>query len=167
MFQNQTQVGTALQVFYNLGLLVSTVNEVVRKVKEKLASCVQEALDHNTLSQAAHSSAGGPGRAAMPTPGNTAAWRATLWTRMEQLMDSIFSACGQVNMYMFIRIVLCSCIMCILFFLVRLLVYAGETPSLIKMLLLAFFRLHKCNANENAKANTKLVATAAKSSLKT
>ncbi|CAH3028612.1 unnamed protein product, partial [Porites evermanni] len=103
--QNQTQVGTALQVFYNLGLLVSTVNEVVRKVKEKLASCVQEALDSNTLSQAAHSSAGGPGRAAMPAPGNTAAWRATLWTRMEQLMDSIFSACGQVNMYMFIRIV--------------------------------------------------------------
>lgn len=99
MFQNQTQVGTALQVFYNLGLLVSTVNEVVRKVKEKLASCVQEALDHNTLSQAANSSAGGPGRAAMPTPGNTAAWRATLWTRMEQLMDSIFSACGQVNMH--------------------------------------------------------------------
>ncbi|KAM7439206.1 Conserved oligomeric Golgi complex subunit [Porites harrisoni] len=95
--QNQTQVGTALQVFYNLGLLVSTVNEVVRKVKEKLASCVQEALDHNTLSQAAHSSAGGPGRAAMPTPGNTAAWRATLWTRMEQLMDSIFSACGQIH----------------------------------------------------------------------
>ena len=40
--------------------------------------------------------AGGPGRAAMPTPGNTAAWRATLWTRMEQLMDSIYSACGQV-----------------------------------------------------------------------
>lgn len=107
MFQNQTQVGTALQVFYNLGLLVSTVNEVVRKVKEKLASCVQEALDHNTLSQAAHSSAGGPGRAAMPTPGNTAAWRATLWTRLEQLMDSIFSTCGQVNIYMFIRIVLC------------------------------------------------------------
>lgn len=107
MFQNQTQVGTALQVFYNLSLLVSTVNEVVRKVKEKLASCVQEALDHNTLSQAAHSSAGGPGRAAMPTPGNTAAWRATLWTRLEQLMDSIFSACGQVNIYMIIRIVLC------------------------------------------------------------
>ena len=109
-----------MQVFYNLGLLVSTVNEVFGKVKEKLASCVQEALDHNTLSQAAHSSAGGPGRAAMPTPGNTAAWRATLWTRMEQLMDSIFSACGQVNMYMFIRIVLCSCILSFIVFLVTL-----------------------------------------------
>ena len=37
------------------------------------------------------------------------------------------------------------------------------------MLWQVVFRLHKCNANEttNAKANTKLVATAAKSSLKT
>lgn len=43
--------------------------------------------------------AGGPGRAAMPTPGNTAAWRATLWTRMEQLMDLIYSACGQVEFH--------------------------------------------------------------------
>lgn len=42
--------------------------------------------------------AGGPGRAAIPTPGNTAAWRATLWTRLEQLMDSIYSACGQVEL---------------------------------------------------------------------
>ena len=39
---------------------------------------------------------GGPGRAAMPTPGNTATWRATLWTRMEKLMDAIYSKCGQV-----------------------------------------------------------------------
>lgn len=44
--------------------------------------------------------AGGPGRAAMPTPGNTAAWRATLWTRMEQLMDLIYSACGQVEFHL-------------------------------------------------------------------
>jgi len=42
---------------------------------------------------------GGPGRAAMPTPGNTAAWRATLWTRMEHLMDLIYSACGQVQLH--------------------------------------------------------------------
>ena len=54
-----------------------------------------------------------------------------------------------------------------IFFWYRLPIYAGETLSLRKMLLLVFFRLYECNANENAKANTKLVATAAKSSLKT
>ena len=32
----------------------------------------------------------------MPTPGNTAAWRAALWTRMEKLMDNIYATCGQV-----------------------------------------------------------------------
>ncbi|KAJ7354882.1 Conserved oligomeric Golgi complex subunit [Desmophyllum pertusum] len=96
--QNQTQVATSLQVFYNLGSLVSTVNEVVNKVRDNLKSGVKEALDPNTLSQVQpNAGAGGPGRAAMPTPGNTAAWRATLWTRMEQLMDSIYSSCGQVH----------------------------------------------------------------------
>ncbi|XP_022783451.1 conserved oligomeric Golgi complex subunit 5-like isoform X3 [Stylophora pistillata] len=96
--QNQTQVATALQVFYNLGSLVSKVNEVVDKVRENLINSVKEALDPNTLSQMQpNAGTGGPGRAAMPTPGNTAAWRATLWTRLEQLMDSIYSACGQVH----------------------------------------------------------------------
>ena len=41
--------------------------------------------------------------------------------------------------------------------------YAGETLHLIKMFLRVFVQLHEYNA----KANTKLVATAAKSSLKT
>ena len=40
---------------------------------------------------------GGPGRAAMPSPGNTAALRANLWTNMEKLMDNIYSACAQVG----------------------------------------------------------------------
>ncbi|KAK2555597.1 Conserved oligomeric Golgi complex subunit 5 [Acropora cervicornis] len=96
--QNQTQVGTALQVFYNLGALITTVEEVVNKVRNNLTSSVKEALDPTTLSQAQpNTGTGGPGRAAMPTPGNTAAWRATLWTRMEQLMDHIYSACGQIH----------------------------------------------------------------------
>ena len=50
--QNQTQVATALQVFYNLGSLVNTVNEVVNKVRDNLKNGVKEALDPNTLSQA-------------------------------------------------------------------------------------------------------------------
>lgn len=50
--QNQTQVATALQVFYNLGSLVSTVNEVVNKVRDNLKNGVKETLDPNTLSQA-------------------------------------------------------------------------------------------------------------------
>lgn len=40
---------------------------------------------------------GAPGRAIMPTPGNTAAFRAALWTNLEKLMDQICAACGQVS----------------------------------------------------------------------
>ncbi|KAG8439924.1 hypothetical protein GDO86_005914 [Hymenochirus boettgeri] len=40
---------------------------------------------------------GAPGRAAMPSPGNTAAFRAALWTNMEKLMDQIYAACVQVQ----------------------------------------------------------------------
>lgn len=54
--------------------------------------------------------AGGPGRAAMPTPGNTAAWRATLWTRMEHLMDLIYSACGQVQLYLTLHKLFFACL---------------------------------------------------------
>ena len=41
---------------------------------------------------------GAPGRAAVPVPGNTAMWRAALWTGMEKLMDKIYSICGQVSL---------------------------------------------------------------------
>ena len=33
----------------------------------------------------------------MPTPGNTAAFRASLWTNMEKLVDHICTVCGQVR----------------------------------------------------------------------
>lgn len=39
-------------MFYNLGSLVNTVNEVVNKVRDNLKNGVKEALDPNTLSQA-------------------------------------------------------------------------------------------------------------------
>ncbi|XP_035530581.1 conserved oligomeric Golgi complex subunit 5-like [Morone saxatilis] len=40
---------------------------------------------------------GAPGRAVLPTPGNTAAFRAALWTNLEKLMDQICAACRQVQ----------------------------------------------------------------------
>lgn len=40
---------------------------------------------------------GAPGRAVLPTPGNTAAFRAALWTNLEKLMDQICAACRQVR----------------------------------------------------------------------
>ncbi|XP_017293700.1 conserved oligomeric Golgi complex subunit 5 [Kryptolebias marmoratus] len=94
--QNPTQVGTALQVFYNLGSLRETINVVVEGYKTTIKDNIASALDIKGLTQPANPR-GAPGRAAMPTPGNTAAFRAALWTNLEKLMDQICAACRQVQ----------------------------------------------------------------------
>ncbi|CAO2586083.1 Conserved oligomeric Golgi complex subunit 5, partial [Lemmus lemmus] len=96
--QNPAQVGTALQVFHNLGTLKDTVTNVVDGYCASLEDSINSALDVKVLTQPSQSAVrGGPGRATMPTPGNTAAFRASLWTNMEKLMDHICAAYGQVQ----------------------------------------------------------------------
>ncbi|KAL3853402.1 hypothetical protein ACJMK2_016944 [Sinanodonta woodiana] len=98
--QNQTQVATSLQVFHNLGSLGEIVNRVVTGCKTSLHKDIKSCLDMQALSQqqgTITSRGGGPGRAAMPVTGNTAQFRASLWTNMEKLMDSIYSTCAQVQ----------------------------------------------------------------------
>ncbi|XP_062374744.1 conserved oligomeric Golgi complex subunit 5 [Sardina pilchardus] len=94
--QNPTQVGTALQVFYNLGSLRETISGVVDGYRASVKDNVTNALDIKILTQPA-ANRGAPGRAMMPTPGSTAAFRAALWTNLEKLMDQICAACGQVQ----------------------------------------------------------------------
>uniref|UniRef100_A0A2K6TIK2 Conserved oligomeric Golgi complex subunit 5 n=1 Tax=Saimiri boliviensis boliviensis TaxID=39432 RepID=A0A2K6TIK2_SAIBB len=96
--QNPTQVGTALQVFHNLGTLKDTITNVVDGYCATLEENINSALDVKVLTQPSQSALrGGPGRSTMPTPGNTAALRASLWTNMEKLMDHIYAVCGQVQ----------------------------------------------------------------------
>lgn len=96
--QNQSQVATSLQVFYNLNSLSSTVNKVITNCRETLHKNVKNCLNLQLLSQQMPSHGkGGPGRAAMPVTGNTAAYRASLWTNMEKLMDNIYAACAQIQ----------------------------------------------------------------------
>lgn len=79
---------------------------------------------------------GAPGRAVLPTPGNTAAFRAALWTNLEKLMDQICAACTQVLRHLrldsqthacpadlFFTHVLCRCSTC------RKSWWRRETPS--------------------------------------
>ncbi|KAM9312504.1 conserved oligomeric Golgi complex subunit 5 [Gastrophryne carolinensis] len=96
--QNPTQVGTALQVFYNLGALKDIITSVVEGYCSSLDENINNALDIKVLTQSSQVvQRGAPGRAAMPQPGNTAAFRAALWTNMEKLMDQIYAACIQVQ----------------------------------------------------------------------
>ncbi|XP_034719072.1 conserved oligomeric Golgi complex subunit 5 [Etheostoma cragini] len=94
--QNPTQVGTALQVFYNLGSLQETISSVVGFYKTTIQDNITSALDIKGLTQPTNPR-GAPGRAVLPTPGNTAAFRAALWTNLEKLMDQICAACRQVQ----------------------------------------------------------------------
>ncbi|XP_070847800.1 conserved oligomeric Golgi complex subunit 5 isoform X1 [Chaetodon trifascialis] len=94
--QNPTQVGTALQVFYNLGCLRKTISSVVGSYRTTIQDNITSALDIKGLTQSTNPR-GAPGRAVLPTPGNTAAFRAALWTNLEKLMDQIFAACRQVQ----------------------------------------------------------------------
>lgn len=97
--QNQAQVATSLQVFHNLGCLKEIVEKVVKQSRDGLEDDVKSCLDVTALSmqQTGPQGKAGPGRASMPVTGNTAALRATLWTNMEKLMDSIYSACAQIQ----------------------------------------------------------------------
>ncbi|KAM8972101.1 conserved oligomeric Golgi complex subunit 5 [Pelodytes ibericus] len=96
--QNPTQVGTALQVFHNLGVLKDIITSVVDGYCTSLDENINTALDIKFLTQTSQAvQRGAPGRAAMPQPGNTAAFRAALWTNMEKLMDQIYAACVQVQ----------------------------------------------------------------------
>ncbi|KAJ4940008.1 hypothetical protein JOQ06_029439 [Pogonophryne albipinna] len=94
--QNPTQVGTALQVFYNLGSLRETISSVVGGYRTTIKDNINSALDIKGLTQPTNPRAA-PGRAVLPTPGNTAAFRAALWTHLEKLMDQICAACRQVQ----------------------------------------------------------------------
>ncbi|CAF96768.1 unnamed protein product, partial [Tetraodon nigroviridis] len=95
--QNPTQVGTALQVFYNLGILRETISGVVGGYRSAIQDNISKALDIKGLTQPANPK-GAPGRAVLPTPGNMAAFRAALWTNLEKLMDQICAACRQVRL---------------------------------------------------------------------
>ena len=65
--------------------------------KDSMLKSIRHCLDIKVLTnQQPQPGKGGPGRAAMPATGNTAAFRATLWTSMEKLMDSLYSSCAQV-----------------------------------------------------------------------
>lgn len=100
--QNQSQVGTALQVLFHLQLLQPRVLQLVRATGERLRDSVRDALSVGNLDQQASStvsafgSRGPGGPSSMPVTGSSAAFRAALWTSMDRLVDHVCQACSQV-----------------------------------------------------------------------
>ncbi|KAK4278959.1 hypothetical protein QN277_016728 [Acacia crassicarpa] len=90
---NQAEVGTGLQVFYNLGELKVTVEQVINKYKNMGAKSISGALDMKAIS-GTPGGGFGPGGirgSGMPQIGGGAKAKEALWQRMGNCMDQIHS----------------------------------------------------------------------------
>uniref|UniRef100_A0AAQ4S7N1 Conserved oligomeric Golgi complex subunit 5 n=1 Tax=Gasterosteus aculeatus aculeatus TaxID=481459 RepID=A0AAQ4S7N1_GASAC len=90
--QSLNELGKDLPVDH----LSVTIGSVVGGYRTTIHDNITRALDIKGLTQPTNPR-GAPGRAVLPTPGNTAAFRAALWTNLEKLMDQICAACRQVQ----------------------------------------------------------------------
>jgi len=107
---NQSQLGTGLQVFYNLGTLPEVLTKLLDNCHTKLKAQATDLMDIRKISVTAEeagkgsgSKAGGgtskpsgPGKASMPAPSNMAAFRATLWTNLDQVVELVQSTVSRV-----------------------------------------------------------------------
>lgn len=98
---NQGQLGTGLQVFYNLGTLPKVVDTILEELYNKLKTSWSEGLDIKRISEKGDNGGdergktGRPGKANLSS-GNMSAYRATLWTNMDSLLDSLQAHVVQV-----------------------------------------------------------------------
>lgn len=88
---NQAEVGSALQVYYNMGELKSTVEGMVNKYKTQAIKCISVALDMKAISVSAGSSLGPGGvqRSGTPQLGGSSKARESLWQRMGPCIDQL------------------------------------------------------------------------------
>ena len=101
--RNLNQVGVAVQVFKNLSILEEKLKGCLQSRLSHLKSKLADALDVKAItnqaeeakirasssSSASAAPSSGPGRAAMPVPGNMATFRAILWTNLESVLDAV------------------------------------------------------------------------------
>ncbi|GAB4844768.1 Conserved oligomeric Golgi complex subunit [Ancistrocladus abbreviatus] len=94
---NQAEVGSGLQVFYNLGELRTTVDGLISKYKSIGVKSVSAALDMKAISTSSGGSGGGgfgPGgvqRSGTPQIGSSVKAKDALWQRMNSSMDQLHS----------------------------------------------------------------------------
>ncbi|KAK8519504.1 hypothetical protein V6N12_025540 [Hibiscus sabdariffa] len=91
---NQAEVGTGLQVFYNLGELRGTVEQLVNKYKGMGVKSVSMALDMKAISAGGGGGGFGPGGirgSGTPQIGGSGKTREALWQRMGSCVDQLHS----------------------------------------------------------------------------
>ncbi len=107
--QEQTQIGTALQVFHSLGVLAAKLAHAVTLSERTWQRRIGELLDTTNLTLQSTGSSPAlaalatsasmsqfPGRANMPNVGSMSQFRANLWANVERIMDTLYDSCSQM-----------------------------------------------------------------------
>ncbi|GAM25889.1 hypothetical protein SAMD00019534_090640 [Acytostelium subglobosum LB1] len=79
--QNQSEVASALQVFYNLGILVDRVNSVVNATTERLTKSIKAMLNVNKL---------------VGNQQTVERIDQSIWSKIESVTDSLYTSCIQI-----------------------------------------------------------------------
>ncbi|CAF0814079.1 unnamed protein product [Didymodactylos carnosus] len=91
---NPAQIGTALQVFFNLGNLYDHVHKTEERLQNEYQTQINDYFDLKNLFKTKDPT--NPGRTTMPVVGNTAHHRAVLWTNVEKILDLLYVYMAQV-----------------------------------------------------------------------
>lgn len=97
LVQNQSQVATSLQIFFNLNLLATTTDKFINNTIHNIQTTVRSTLDVSSAGSN-NDKRGGPGRVSgmAVVGGNSAMMRASLWTNLEKLADDVYTAYTQI-----------------------------------------------------------------------
>eukprot|EP01103_Thecamoeba_quadrilineata_P007480 TRINITY_DN17354_c0_g1_i1.p1 TRINITY_DN17354_c0_g1~~TRINITY_DN17354_c0_g1_i1.p1 ORF type:complete len:764 (+),score=135.41 TRINITY_DN17354_c0_g1_i1:36-2327(+) len=84
--QNTTDIGNALQVYHNLNILDEKISSTTNVVMQKVLQSINVAIGANSLNE--------------ELKGITTNWksRAAVFTRMEKMMDVLYSCCNQISL---------------------------------------------------------------------
>ena len=87
----QAEVGSVLQVYYNMGELRQTVEQLMGKYRVQLTKAISAALDMKAISadQRAAPGPGGVARAGTPGLGTAPKAREALWQRMTSCFEAV------------------------------------------------------------------------------
>ena len=110
LHQDQTQIGTALQVFYSIGVLADKLKQTLHTNEKNFQKKLTELLDTTSLTLLSTNSSSTasmaslninptmqyPGRSSMPNVGAMSQFRAQLWSNVEKIMDMMFDSCLQI-----------------------------------------------------------------------
>eukprot|EP00249_Psilotum_nudum_P013949 c24591_g1_i1 orf=511-3060(+) len=90
---NQAEVGSALQVYYNMGELRNTVEAIINRYKTLVTKSISAALDMKAISASAGGSLGPGGiqRSGTPPLGGSSKAREGLWQRTGACLDQLHS----------------------------------------------------------------------------